>query len=72
MIAAGGVAELLREVGQHRFEHARIHRGGGVVIHVDRQLDAFGVGVMRLRLRWGILTSVLIDCLSYFVNLFLR
>ena len=40
VIAAGGVAELLREVGQHRLHYARVHRRGGVVVHVDRQLHA--------------------------------
>ena len=53
VIAAGGVAELLHEVGQHLFQHPRIHRGGGVVVHVDGQLHALGVGVVRLRLCLG-------------------
>ena len=38
VVAAGGIAEVLAEVRQHRFQHPRIHRRGGVVIHVDRQL----------------------------------
>ena len=34
--AAGGVAEDVGEVRQHRLQHARIDRRGGVVVHVDR------------------------------------
>ena len=30
-----GIAELLREIRQHRFQHARIKRGGGVGIEID-------------------------------------
>ena len=37
---AGGVAEHLREVRQHRLEHARIDRRGRVVVHVDGKLEA--------------------------------
>ena len=37
VIAAGGVAERLREIRHHRLEHARIHRRGRVIVHVDRQ-----------------------------------
>ncbi len=40
MVAAGGVAELLVEVRQHRFDHPRIHRSGGVVIHINRQFNS--------------------------------
>ena len=69
VIAAGRVAELLREVGQHLFQHPRIHRGGGVVVHVDGQLDALGVGLWVSRRAWGIFTSVLIDCLSCFAEI---
>ena len=39
MVAAGRVAEFLDEVGQHLLEHPRVHGGGGMVVHVDRQLD---------------------------------
>ena len=39
VVAARGVAELLVEVGQHRFDHARVHRSGGVVIHVNWQFN---------------------------------
>ena len=39
VVAARGIAELLVEVGQHRFDHARVHRSGGVVIHVNRQFN---------------------------------
>ena len=35
MIAAGGVAEVLGEVGQHLLQHARIDARGGMVVHVD-------------------------------------
>ena len=42
MVPAGGVAELFHEVGQHGLEHARIHGGGGMVVHVDGQLHAVG------------------------------
>ena len=39
VVAAGGVAELLVKVRQHRFDHALVHRSGGVVIHVNRQFN---------------------------------
>src|SRR5208283_3182535 len=39
VVAARGVPELLREIGQHRLQHARIHWCGGVIVHVNRQLD---------------------------------
>ena len=39
--SAGGVAEHLREVRQHRLEHARIDRRGRVVVHVDGELQYF-------------------------------
>ena len=35
VVAAGRVAELIGEVGQHRLQHPWVHRGGGVVIHVQ-------------------------------------
>jgi hypothetical protein len=37
--AAGGVAEVLGKVRQHRLDHPRIGAGGGVVVQVDRQLQ---------------------------------
>ena len=37
VIAAGGVAEDVGEVRPHRLEHARVHRRGGVIVHVNRQ-----------------------------------
>ena len=40
VVAAGRVAELVGEVGHHRFQHPRIERAGGVIIHINRQLDA--------------------------------
>src|SRR5580658_9995019 len=38
VVAAGCITELGGEEGNHRLKHARIHRRGGVVIHVDWQL----------------------------------
>ena len=35
---AGRVAEGLGKVGQHRLQHPGIEPGGGVIVHVDRQL----------------------------------
>ena len=40
VVAAGGVAEHGGEVGHHRLQHPRIERSGGVIVHVDGQLDA--------------------------------
>ena len=37
--ARGGVAELSGEIRHHRLQDPRIERGGGVVVHVDRELD---------------------------------
>ena len=39
MVAAGGVAEVLGEVRQHRLDDARIDRRRRVIVHVDRKLD---------------------------------
>src|SRR5580704_3685837 len=39
VVAARGVSELFREIGQHRFHNARIDGRGRVIIHVNRQLD---------------------------------
>src|SRR5688500_17147085 len=36
MLLARSVAEPFGEVRQHRLEHLRIHRGGGVVVEIDR------------------------------------
>ncbi len=36
MVAARGVAKLLGEIRQHRFDHTRIDRGGRVIVHVNR------------------------------------
>ena len=54
--AAGGVAELRSKVGQHRFEHPRVHRRGGVMVEVDglahgalSHCDAGGVHVPVVR-----------------------
>src|SRR5208282_4342931 len=49
VIAAGGVAELLHEVGQHFFENPRIHGRGRVIIHVNGQLDPSGSRVLLFR-----------------------
>ena len=53
VIAAGSIAELLHEVGQHLFEDTRVHRCGGVVVHVDGQLHTFAIGAVRLRVGLG-------------------
>ena len=37
--ARSRVAELGREVRHHRLQHPRVERGGGVVVHVDGELD---------------------------------
>ncbi len=37
MVAAGGVAEMFGEVGEHRVEDARIHSRGGVIVEINRQ-----------------------------------
>ena len=42
VVAAGRVAELLRVVGQHLFQHPRIGPRGGMVVHVDGQLHILG------------------------------
>jgi hypothetical protein len=34
---AAGVAVILREIRQHRVEHARVDAGGGVIVEVDGQ-----------------------------------
>jgi hypothetical protein len=41
VIAAGGVAEVLGEVGQHRVENARVHPRGGVIIEINGRLHFF-------------------------------
>ena len=45
VIAAGGVAVILGEVRQHRLHHPRIAARRGVVVHVDRQLQAHWFGI---------------------------
>ena len=37
MALAVRVAELLCEIGQHRLEHARIQRRGGLIVEIDRR-----------------------------------
>nr|GFC18284.1 hypothetical protein [Tanacetum cinerariifolium] len=36
VVARGGVAEYVGEVGHHGLQHARVERRGGVVVQVDR------------------------------------
>lgn len=36
MVAAGRVAEGGRKIRNHRLDHARVHRGGRVIVHVNR------------------------------------
>jgi hypothetical protein len=38
VVPASRVAEVLAEKGQHRLHHPRVHRGRGVIVHIDRQL----------------------------------
>ncbi len=51
VVAAGGVAEVLGEVGQHLLHHARIGARGGVVVHVDGQLHVLVIAVTRNHIR---------------------
>src|SRR5262249_29791337 len=37
MVPARRIAVPLSEIGEHRFDHARIHARGRVVVHVDRK-----------------------------------
>ena len=65
VIAAGGVAELFHEVGQHLLQHPGIHGRGGVVVHIDGQLHSLGSGVLR---DWKLLGDLYIrahNCFSY-------
>src|SRR5882762_5202972 len=39
MVPAGGIAEFLGEVRQHRFDHAGVNRGSRVIVHVNWQFD---------------------------------
>jgi hypothetical protein len=39
VVAARRIPEFLREIRQHRLQHPRVHRGGGVIVHVNWQLD---------------------------------
>ena len=39
MVTAGGVTELLSEIGQHRIEHARIDARGRMIVHINRLLQ---------------------------------
>ena len=50
VVAAGRVAKLRGEVGQHRLQHSRIELAGGVVVHVNRQLNS-GRHSLRFRFR---------------------
>ena len=67
MVARRGVPEVLPQVGQHRLQHARVERGGGVVIHVDGKAHsgrsgrmptlAYQCGPGRSIITRGVLTS---------------
>jgi hypothetical protein len=48
MAAAGGVAEALAEIRQHRLEHPRIDGRRGVVVHVDGKLECHGAFVFSV------------------------
>src|SRR5262249_55112442 len=39
----GRIAEVLAEVREHGLDHARIARGGGVMVEVDRRLHVFRI-----------------------------
>ena len=41
MVAAGGVAELLGEIREHRIEHTRIDARGRMIVHINRLLQHF-------------------------------
>ncbi len=47
--AARGVAEVLREIREHRLEHARVERRGGVIVEVDGELQSHGAFKRRAR-----------------------
>jgi hypothetical protein len=36
MVTARRISELLREVRHHRLQHPRVHRGRGVIVHVNQ------------------------------------
>jgi len=38
MAARRGVAEMLPQPGNHGVHHAGVHRGGGAIVHVDREM----------------------------------
>ena len=41
VIAAGGIAEVLREIGQHRLEDAGVHLRGRVIVEINGRLHLF-------------------------------
>ena len=41
VIAACGIAEMIREIRHHGIKHARIERSRRVIVHVNRQLNHF-------------------------------
>ncbi len=49
VVSAGRITEDAGEIGHHGLQHARIKGRGGVVIHVDRQLDPQRERLVRLR-----------------------
>ena len=65
VVAAGSIAKLFHEIGQHLLQHPRIHGRGGVVIHVNGQLHSLRSGVLR---HWELLGDSYIrahNCFSY-------
>jgi hypothetical protein len=46
VLPAGGIAEALGEVRQHRLEHAGIDGGGGVVVEVDGFIGVHACGFL--------------------------
>src|ERR1700722_9916064 len=58
VIAACGIAKFLSEIRQHRFHNARVNRRGGVIIHINRQLDSHFLSLLtrthvRTRTHWA-------------------
>src|SRR5271156_914730 len=69
VIAAGGIAKLFHKIRQHLFQHPRIHGGGGMVIHIDRQLNSLRNGVLR---DWKLLGGFHIGAHKCFSYLFVK
>ena len=60
MVAAGGIAELLSEIREHRFEHARIDARRRVIVHVNRGLKHLYLTANR----WAIDSIIIVDLLG--------